>query len=192
MKSSKFIILKILILFLLFNCGGAKSEAELAKENRDYNNLKALVDTKAINFKAKASFPMQSNAVVNVTTALLRTTGSNGSRQDLTGNGDYIKVIKDSVSGDLAYFGELRVAGYASANDAGIKFNGEPINYVVLENDKKKDVTIKFKIKNRNEQFDVVMVLFPNKSANVSIYSANRTGIRYSGTIESVDVDEDL
>lgn len=190
MKSRKFIISKILILFLLFNCGGAKSEAELANKARAYEHLKSLVASQTFKFNAEASYPIQSNSVVNVTTALLRTTGSNGTRQDLTGNGDYIKILNDSVSGDLAYFGELRIADYTSVNNGGIEFSGEPLEYIVVEDDEKKDITVEFKVKNGNEQFEIIMVLFPNKSANVSVYSAYRTGIRYSGSIESVKNDK--
>lgn len=52
---------------------------------------------------------------------------------------------------------------------------------------KKKTISISFKVKNDIEQFNVKMLLFLSKKANVSIYGSNRTTIRYDGKISTVN-----
>ncbi|WP_430468182.1 DUF4251 domain-containing protein [Winogradskyella ouciana] len=174
------------IALLIFNCGSSKSEAELATEARAFSDLKTMVATKTIRFDAQTAYPFQTNDVITVTNALMRQTENANGRFSLSANNDFLEIRQDSAKAKLSYFGELRTASYADANDTSIKFDNIIEAYSVSENDKKKTITISFKVRNATEQFNIKMLLYPSKKANVAIYGSNRTTIQYNGDIEKI------
>ena len=186
MNVLKNIVLFGLLLGVCVNCGPRKTQAELAKEENVYNELKRIANSAAFKFTANAAYNIQGNDVVPVTNELLRQTENANGRYSLSANEDYMIVSKDSVKANLSYFGELRTVAYADARDNNIVFEGNPTNFVVKENDRKKTVSINFKVKGESEQFTVKMTLFSKEYCNVSIYGSNRTAIRYEGEISAI------
>ena len=179
-------ILTLFAVLLFFCCGSSKTEAELAAEANAYNDLKSLVAKKNLKFDAEVAYPFQTNDVITVTNALMRQTENANGRFSLSANEDYLEIRQDSSEAKLSYFGELRNASYADSRDTAIEFDNVVEEFNVLENDKKKTITISYKVRNETEQFNVKMLLFPNGKANVAIYGSNRTTIRYNGSIEDI------
>jgi len=174
----------VFLLFMLTNCGSRKSEVELFSEQVLFNQLQELISSKSFYFSAEAAFPMQSNYIVAVSNALLSPIGSNGVRQQLSSNDDFLKINNDSVSGKLSYFGELRVANYNDSRDANVEFEGYPYYFKIIENEKKKTITVKFKIKSNSEDFNVSLVVFLNKTSKLLVLGSSRTAIRYEGKVK--------
>lgn len=177
------LLIGIIALFI-FNCGSSKSEAELIAEQKAYKELIKEVDSKNVRFDAQTAFPFQTNDVIVITNALMAQTENGNGRFSLSGNEDFLEIRQDSAKAELSYFGEIRTASYADDNDANIKFNNVIEEYNVSENEKKKTVTITFKVRNDTEQFNVKMILFPSKKANIAIFGSNRTTIQYRGDIK--------
>ena len=184
MKHNRIIILIVVALSLIWSCGSSKNEETMVKKERQLNDLKELVNTKSFIFNAETANPMQTYAVMQVTNALLRNTGNTAGRIYLAGNGDYVKIMGDTVKAELSYFGESRVVTSVDPRDSGINFEGQPTNYKVSENEKKKTLTLEFDIKSKTDQYNVTMQLYPSQHAKIFVNSANRNSIRYDGKIE--------
>lgn len=187
MNRLKNTVLLGMVLGLFWSCGGTKSAESIALKNRQFEALKTLVATKSFVFNAETAYPMQSYDVLRVTSALLRNTGNTAGRISLIGNGDYITVKGDTVQAELAYFGEVRIAGSMNPRDSGINFNGVPSTFDVSENDKKQMLRLEFNIKEKIEPYEVIMHLYPNKHATVFINCMNRTSIRYDGKLSAFE-----
>ncbi|NNE31293.1 MAG: DUF4251 domain-containing protein [Winogradskyella sp.] len=171
------------VLLICLSCAKKISKTESRNSQVAYNELKALVNSKSYSFNARSANPMQSNETIEVNNYLLSRTDNTGLRQDLSTNKSFISIKNDSIIGDLAYFGELRTSSYNDAGNMNIKFKGMPYQYETIINDRANEITVKFKIKGDSEDFNVIMVVFPNKNAKVSIYSSNRTAIQYLGEV---------
>lgn len=171
---------------LVLGCGGTKSAADIALKTQQFEALKNLVATKSYTIDVKTAYPMQTYAVTQITNALLRNTGNNAGRIDVTGN--FIDVKGDSAEAGLSYYGEVRIANSLDPRDAGIIFKGEPHSYEVTVNEKKQTLSVEFDIKsNTMELFSVIMELYPNKRAAIFVNSPNRNSIRYDGTIRAFE-----
>ena len=190
MKHYRTIIVIVVALSLILSCGSSKSDETMAVKERQLNDLKELVDTKSFIFKAETASPMQTYAVMQVTSALLRNTGNAAGRIYLAGNGDYIKIMGDTVKAELSYFGEARMVTSLDPRDNGINFEGQPTTYKVSENEKKNTLSLEFDIKSKSDQYSVIMQLYPSKHAKIFVNSANRTSIRYDGEIEPLLVEK--
>ncbi len=189
MKQWNIIMLLGMVMGLVLGCSGTKSVEDIALKNQQFEELKELVATKSFMIEVKTAHPMQTYAVTQVTNALLRNTGNNAGRIDVTG--DYIRVKADSVKGGLSYYGEVRIANTLDPRDSGINFDGEPLSYEVSENEKKQILSVEFDIKgNTMELFSVIMQLYPNKRVTIFINSPNRNSIRYDGRLNALDETE--
>ncbi len=179
-----------LIFVLLFSCSSTESEAMKEAKIQQFNELKELVEDKSFKFIAETAHPMQTYAVTQVTNALLRNTGNSSGTIFLTGRGDYIKVMKDTVSAELSYFGEVRFVGSIDPSDSGINFDEESLNFTTTENEKKKTLNLEFDVNSKTDRYNVIMQIYPSKRTNVIINSSNRTSIRYGGKIVRLEEQE--
>ena len=155
-------------------------------KNSQFETLKELVAGKSFEISVATAYPMNTYAVIQVTSALLRNTGNAPGRINVMANGDYIKIKGDTIQGELSYFGEVRNVGVYNPSDSGISFEGAPTSYEVTENEKKQSIRLEIDIKSKLERFTVVMELYPNNKATVFINSMNRTSIRYDGTVKEL------
>ncbi len=176
-----------LTLGLHWSCGTTKNAEAIALKSSQFETLKELVAGKSFEISVETAYPMNTYAVMQVTSALLRNTGNAPGRINVMGNGDFIKINGDTVQGELSYFGEVRNVGVYTPSESGINFDGEPNSYEVTENEKKQSIRVEFDIKSKLELYTVVMELYPNNKATVFINSMNRTSIRYDGTVKELE-----
>ena len=184
MKRNTILVVLGISLGLGWGCSSTQSAADIAIKAEQFEAMKALVATKSFTIDVKTAHPLQTQAVTQITNALLRNTGNNAGRIDVTGN--FIEVMGDSVQAGLSYFGEVRIANSLDPNDAGINFEGEPLSYEVSDNEKKQTVTVEFDVRGKTEPFMVIIQLFPNKRAAIFVNSPYRNSIRYDGVVKSI------
>ncbi|MBD0776336.1 DUF4251 domain-containing protein [Maribacter sp. ANRC-HE7] len=185
MKKIKHLVFLGLTAVVFWACNSTQSAGAIAHKTEQFEALKELVATKSFTIDVKTAHPMQTQAVTQVTTTLLRNTGNTAGRIDV--NGDFVKVMQDSVKGSLSYFGEVQVVSTLNPQDAGIHFQGKPSTYEVTENSKKQYLKIEFDVKGKAESYEVIMTLYPNKKATVFVNSAYRNSIRYDGDIIAIE-----
>ena len=186
----KAVLVNIMLLIMLTIGGcGTSSNVVSAEDQQKLDKILHIAKLKSFHFEADAAFPLESAAVSNVTNVLLQNTGSNARRIILTGNGDFIKVEKDSARAVLAYFGEARVVASLDPKDNDITFENQLLNYDVSKNDKKSFVNVNFDVRGKRELYTVNIRMYPSYSATTTINSANRTTIKYDGFIKSLNKD---
>lgn len=159
------------ILFLTFNLSFAQTQKEKKKKKeetakKEYETIKSLTESGVYLFTAGW------------------TTTQKGKRINLDTNYGYLKIDKEKAEADLPYFGVAQVASY-SAN-GGIVFNNENVKYKVEFDDKKQKVIIQFNATQKSEFFNLILSVFKNGSASLTISSNNRNSARYDGKVTEI------
>lgn len=85
----------------------------------------------------------------------------------------------------MPYFGRAYSGGYSSS-DGGIKFDGMMENYDVQQNDKKRRITVKFKVKGTDDTYNCTLSISSMESASLSISSNKKQAISYTGFIQEL------
>lgn len=180
----------IAVLILLIGCKSIPTEEEKAVELSAFTTLKTLVDSRNLVFEAQVAFPFQTNDIIDVSNELMRQTENANGRFSLSANEEFLEIKYDSTSAHLSYFGELRTAGYSDSRDTHIEFNNLIRDYKTKINEKKRHISISFKVKNETEQFNIKLLLFSNEKGNLIVYGSNRTTIRYDGVLRSTPIQD--
>lgn len=155
-------ILKILLLFFIsisMSCGGAKNSTE--QEN--YEQLSNMVNNQRFEIENQWANPMRGGMV------------------NLLGNPNYLIFSKDSVDVYLPYFGERQMGGGYGNREGGIVFKGVPEEVNIIENREEKNITLRFRGQQGNEDLRFIVVLYPDGGANTSVNSSQRDAISYRG-----------
>ncbi|MDB4292874.1 DUF4251 domain-containing protein [Maribacter sp.] len=179
MKMQKILVLTGLTLLFL-GCGPSQKVIE----NNDA--LDAMVAEKKIEFRATSAQPTITNAMNQIAQSGLVAPGSTINRIDLAGSSNFLKIAGDSVTADLAYYGERQLGGGYTNNDSGVKFSGIPEDLVITKDEVKKSYRITFQIREKMESFNVAMRISSNLSGNLNVTSSHRTRISYAGTAKAL------
>lgn len=172
----------VVVLVVLLGCSSTKKTNVNPEELAAF---KRFVENGRFEFNATAAFPLQTQAFTSVANSGLLQPGSNSGRIDLTGNPSYIKIMGDSISAYLPYFGERRVSGGYGAN-TDIKFDGILSDYEIAYDTIKSMYRITFRLEQNTEVYDVHMAVFPSKNGNLSLNSTQRSTIRYDGVVQEL------
>ncbi|MEG2181250.1 MAG: DUF4251 domain-containing protein [Bacteroidales bacterium] len=90
----------------------------------------------------------------------------------------FMEVNDSLVQARLPFFGKAYSSRYGE--DAGINIEGTAENMKIER--KKKQVDIRFDIRDKNERYQVFIQLFPGGNASVRLNSNQREAISYYGT----------
>ena len=94
-----------------------------------------------------------------------------------------LRLKNDSAFAYLPYFGVAYSAPYGSS-EGGIKF-AEPMNdYAITPNKKSNGWDIRFKIRSKEDVYEIFMNIFNNGSALFSVTSQKRDMISFSGEVK--------
>ena len=139
------------------------------KELEAYQEIKSLLDEGAFFFNADWVYPRVTSQV------------------NLINNPGIIRFTSvDSVRIHLPYFGVVRIGGGFNQSPA-IQHRGEISNYKIVHNDKKMSSIVSFTAESPTEVYDVSMTVFSNGGASIFVNSTKRDGIRYRGTVSTID-----
>ena len=158
----------ILILFFIFFSSTIviaqeKSKKQLKEEKKleKQKQISKLVDSKEFVFLANRMFP-QSGGAVNLTAEF-----------DLEFHPDYIKSFLPFVGRGFS--------GIGYGGDEGMRFEGKPSIYTMEKT--KKAYVIKAEVKGKNDTYSMMLSVYFEGSATLSINSNNRSPISYDGAI---------
>lgn len=119
----------------------------------------------------------------------IRAIPQKGGQVDLTTRSNYLRITDANVSASMPYFGVANNAAYGTSN-GGVIFDGAPLNYQVEENDKKRKVVIKFRMKEKMEVYDCILTINSVENATFSVTSSRRSSITYYGKVMEFTKDE--
>lgn len=100
---------------------------------------------------------------------------------NLTSNDYTVEFHPDLIKSDLPFFGRA-FSGVAYGGDGGIKFAGKPKEFRIEK--RKKAHEIKVAVKGERDTYSLLLSVYFDGTANLSINSNNRSTISYSGTIK--------
>lgn len=142
-----------------------KSKKELKEQQKleKQKKIALLVESKEFVFVANRVMP-QSGRTINLTTDYL------------------VEFHPELIKCDLPYFGRAYGGiGYGSS-DGGMKFEGKPSIYSIEK--KKKAYYIKADVRGESDSYSLMLTVYFEGTANLSISSNNRSSISYDGDIE--------
>lgn len=94
----------------------------------------------------------------------------------------YTLAVKDQmVKAYLPYYGRAYTSDYSA--DPGMKFEGEPVEMAIKENEKKGNITVSYRVKTSGETYDITMIVSSSGFGSVSVISRNRQSISYYGNM---------
>ncbi|MCB0474560.1 MAG: DUF4251 domain-containing protein [Flavobacteriaceae bacterium] len=135
------------------------------------------------------ALPMPTAAFSALANSGMLAPGNSASSIDLTTNSNFFKMKGDTISAQLPYFGERRFGGNYGSNDISIRFNGIPTRRNIALNSGKRRMEMRFRISQEddNEVYDILVMIFPNKTTRIDVTSSERTPISYNGRIEALE-----
>ena len=184
------LLLLTAVLTLFWGCKVNKFDKN-ETEAKDLAVLKTILAEKNYRIAIEVAYPFVSAATTQVSNVLLRNTGNTANRIDLRGDGNFIEIKNDTLTGYLPFFGEQRLnAGEYGGKDLSIQFE-EPLQDLKKKIDSDKGVLeLAFTAKqkgNSNERYDIDVKIYSNKNVSVYITPVYRTFMRYSGRLEPIN-----
>ena len=168
-----------MVVALLYNCSSAKIQ--------DSSEIKAIVENGHFNIYSQIAQPSATIGLSQLQNSGVLGAGNSASNINLIGNSNFLKIMGDSISSYLPFYGDrYSNAGYGS-DDIGIQFKGTMKDYNIIWNDKKQHYKITCKAKSNNEMFDVIVLLYPNLKSYITLSSALRSTITYVGTVTAIN-----
>ncbi|WP_159025647.1 DUF4251 domain-containing protein [Aquimarina sp. Aq78] len=170
----------ILTSCLLISCGSSQNLEVSTEESKA---LDELVAQKKLEIISDWAAPLANSSLNALSNSGLFPAGSTANNINLIGNFNHFRILGDSISVYLPYYGERRIsAGFNNRNN-NIEFDGVPEDIMVTYDEKKQRYLMKFGIRNATEWLRVSVTLYPNLRSDIMIQSNHRTSIRYRGKV---------
>ena len=156
------------ILLALLVSGFAPAHAQKSdKKEEEFKKMTALIESDQYEFRVQSVNPTGGRTI------------HPSSIYTLTANEGVFKA-------NLPYFGRAYQASYGG--DGGIEFDGEPEEVQITMNEKKRYVTVSFKISGGNDRYTVSLQAGYKGYGTLNITCRNRQPISYYGTISALKV----
>lgn len=156
--------------FVFFSLTNALAQEKSKKQLKEEIKLEKqkqtalLVDSKEFVFVARTAMP-QGGRTIQLTT-------------------DYtLEFHPDLIKCDLPFFGRA-FSGVGYGGDSGMQFEGKPMDLKIEK--KKKSHDIKVNVKGGNDSYSLLLSIYFDGTAYLSINSNNRSSISYNGDIEAL------
>jgi hypothetical protein len=140
-----------------------KEEKKLAKQKE----VEALVDAQEFEFVAVTAYPQGTRSI------------------DMISNPNYLRFKKDSIYSEMPFFGRA-YAGVGYGGSGGLDFKGLIQDYSITKD--KKEYTIKGKVKDNTDYFNVILTVYLEGNASLNINTSNRSPISYRGSIDKIKI----
>lgn len=167
---------------LLLGCSSSKNVMET---NTKSKALDELVTKKHFKIISDWASPRASSGLNSVANSGLLGVGNSGTRINLIGNTNFLKIEGDTLTADLPYYGERQMGG-GYTSETGIKFKGVPKVYQETKDSSSQQHRITFQISEGTESFGVSITLFPNWSSLIVVNSSQRSAISYQGNVQEI------
>ncbi|GAA4271524.1 DUF4251 domain-containing protein [Aquimarina gracilis] len=165
------------------SCNSSKNPAEEAAKMQVLDQLMAQND---FQIESNWAHPLVSNSITSIANSRLLPPGSTAGAIDIFGNPNYLRVMGDSISMYLPYYGERQLAATYNNTIIAIKYDGKPDNIKIEKNEKKQTYELQFIAKGDRETYRVFIKLTPNLTSMISVNSSHRTPISYKGNISKI------
>ena len=167
-------IIGLLMLLFLVTIGYAqeKTRKQLREESKieKIKQIAILVDSKEFVFVGQRAFPQGFRTM------------------DLTTNTNFIEFKPDFIKSEMPFFGR-GYSGIGYGGDAGLKFEGKPIEFSIVK--AKKTHELNTSVRGEGDVFRINLSISDQGSATLTINSNNRSPISYFGEIFKIKKEND-
>jgi hypothetical protein len=101
----------------------------------------------------------------------------------------FVDFHPEFIKSDLPFFGRAYSGIGYGGSDAGMKFEGKPTVYSIEK--KKKNYVIKADVRGERDSYSMMLLVYFEGSATLSINSNNRSSISYDGDIKEFKKNND-
>lgn len=164
MKNIKLTALLFFVIATMANAQSSKKEEKEKLKDEQYQEVLELIKSGNIEFTARKANTQRGRPI------------------NLTTNANFTRIKGKNASADMPYFGRAFSAGYSNS-DGGINFDGPMESYDVKNNDKKRRVTIKFKVRGPDDTYSCTLTISSMEMASLSVASNKRQVINYNGLV---------
>ena len=176
-------IILILLVSFLSSCGSSKTDASPA----EIQKLDNFITEQEFMIQSNWALPFTTNAMISLQNTGLFPPGSSASQINLIGTSNYFKIMGDSISADLPYFGEVQMSSGHYGGEGGIKINSKIEDYQIEKNEKYQSYKLTFNASGETEGFKVFLTMFPNGKSSLRINGNNRFPIEYTGNYMALE-----
>lgn len=186
-----------LLLLLLFTaCKSAETKLKTEDTQQALAELETILNQKKYRIDIHTIMPFNTMATTQVLNALLvPRTGNSANRIDVSGDGNFIEIQDSIASSYLPFFGEIQMStSIIGGTDSAIQFKSLFEDYSVEPYKNEDAFVVKFKANQENqnmESFNVRMIVFLNKGADITLLSSHRNFIRYQGDLRVLETLEE-
>lgn len=173
------------LLFLLACTVSCASHTSTTKKADKSSEIKRYVDLKEFDITNEWAIPTASNSMMLAFNAGLLAPGNNAANINLTGNANHFRMMKDSVSIQLPFYGESRTIA-TRLSEASITFNGIPKEIKQTYNEKKQEYVYNMKVANKRESFRIKVYLRNDASSYITVSSPRRSFISFKGKVQAL------
>ncbi|GAA3510873.1 hypothetical protein GCM10022393_25640 [Aquimarina addita] len=157
-----------------------------------FKNTDALILQQNFIIDSDMAYPVASSGLQSLSNTNLILQGSTVNQFNLIGNDNHFKVIGDSISVYLPYYGEQQMGGLPyNNNNVSIQFDGIPNSFEISDVDTKGVRVLKFNFRNAMESYKARIQIYPRGTASIMINSSHRTPIRYRGIVKAIETKEE-
>ena len=193
-KIFKNIECKILVTLVILSVFGSCKSSKVYKEKERVQGLAildSLYNQNNYRIDVNTAYPFNTLATTQVANTLFRNTGNTASRIDVQGDGNFIEIKSDSLTGYLVFVGERRLsAGSYGGRDLAIQFDEALENFEKQVNKDKVNLELEFTAEQKgsdNERYNIRLEIYPNKNVIINISPVYRTFMRYDGVLVKPD-----
>lgn len=167
-KSGILLVIFLCIPVIMVSQESAKKKSREEKKLEQQKQTEELVNSKTFVFIGSMAYP-QGGRSVNLAT-----------------RPNFVKFSPDLIDSDMPFFGRAYSgAGYGGSSDGGLTFKGTPGDYKVEKT--KKGFEISSKVKTGNENYNISLSVAASGNASLTISSAGRSPMSYSGAISKTE-----
>ena len=160
------LIFPVLTLAILASDFAPAMAQKRSNKEEEFQKMTALIESGQYEFRVQSISPTGARTIHTTT------------RYTMTASEGVFKA-------HLPYFGRSYQANYGG--DGGIEFDGEPENLESIRNEKKRSITVSFKISGNNDTYSVTLMAGSSQYGTLNISSNNRQPISYYGTISPLE-----
>lgn len=142
------------------------------QKDQSYQQVKELVESGSFQFVAVWGQPQ------------------GGTRLDLNGNNNYVRIEDNHVDTFLQYFGRIYNGRLANSGNGGILFQGDMENWEVRYDEKKRKINYRFTHKTGPETYELIMRIGAGGGASITVSSSARDFMSFDGYIEALQSTE--
>lgn len=171
MKTKTLILILFLSLFLTVSYAQEKGKKQLREERKIENQKQtaSLIDSKEFVFVGRTALPQGFRTM------------------DLSTNPNYVQFYPNRIKSEMPFFGRA-FSGVGYGSDVGLHFEGTPQEFAIEKG--KKSYTIKVVVRGDTDTYRLLLSVFFEGSATLSISSNNRSTISYNGDIFKIEKKE--